>query len=1785
MMNSSDTHSSSQRSSSIGSGGSGVANGNAQKNANNHNHNHNHNRNRNHNRNDMDGNMASSSVEEAGAMVGASITKLTLLGMNMNMNMNTRMNGSSGGSSSTALHSSGHGHGGHGGTSSNNGIGGIGGIGGSSGASCGNDKAPIASSELFFRLDDLRRWLERWDRTNLQMALEQEQREQQEQQDKKDPSSSSSSSYSRHEHNRNQRDHDQQPLYHAAAPSLVAVLNKLLSLSNPSSAHASAASSSSSSSSYSSTSTTCTPMLSHAIRISWAKSMVHCYRLGLGYQGDVVQQGAQSPRTKAAAAGGAMNVRHLVKQLLDVVALNPRSAKAFGGTRYAALELLKLLLQDPFLSPQIFLGGGGGGGGFGASSSSSSSSSSSVVTYSPHELILILYKYVKQATHDVTCRKLLVEVASGVLTTARWNRQHQLQMQQVQALKYGQDIPRKQSTFLVLGALEEKTIVDSLKLLRRVSEDSYPEVRYQGAVLAGILAPVVTLLPKPTSSSGGGSGPPGIPAPSNHNNDSSSAGSSSSNKLEISPMVHLDELLSLCLRNGIADEYPWVQKAYCAASARCTCSAMDAVQLFGMHLPNGRGGVVLPHVGNNHASGGGGTATSSAGGADNDVGDDPSTGVGGGSASSGGIGIGTGIGIGIGLTPTKTKIMARWKSMTESRLKAHAPLLSFCGTLQSTLDFFVTQFLKAGGEYVPNIPDGGDVAAGRALRVGYSQCFLEVLRLYHRVKCSSGSSGNISGMTSSSTFTTSDMLTSLFAMVGPGLQLQLLNQNSKNAHSNSANSNASASSPSDAAIARLLTSRILRRGLGELATEQSQQSLCKDLSEMCLNGASPLDALQAAKQLSIAALTSGVDADTNSSMEAGKPNEHQLQVGLVELSHLLTAMGEAAPSVLDSHVLPALERCIGHAEAGVRLEAASVFGALARSVPGFLHIHLMRSLQKCRHDMESLIALVADAEEASNASKAAKQLLQQGGGATAAAAHSNHATTSSPTNRRRGFGRGARGPKEKTQDPELVRRQAISSASFLYHQYSLHGNALVTSMLIHEVVQQTKQMQTQKQQQGSDDNDNDNPRHLPLKVIFEVVDLAESLVWCQFNEPLARINAGAACTCVRAGYSLLSATLSIGPSTNTMTSTMSTAVMNTTTATATTTTSASSTTGAATTGEKAQKVMPQEGDTNDNNGGSNNNKHAEEEEFGFGEDDDDDGFGEFGGFEEAEPEEKQEQQQQKQPNPQEDEDDDEFGGFDDGGGGGEEEKESQTATTTSTSIEAKSPTHDTTADDADEFEDDGFGEFGGFEGADADIAGADAGADAGTDDDSHGNNEVLFGDKETSEDDIHSKPSEQHVQVQEQQPEQQSQSLTLLQRSFLMWAATSESIERGTKYFSPPHDLICLEAMMASLLSFLRFGSPLLLSVPQALNSTLRMLEQLLPLVATPQGRLGLTPKNGPALARLESVRASFMETFSWLPPGSYPMVADTLFQLSAQHIQQASASGILSSGTTTGGGGGNSASDNNNTTAHAASNGAYTSSVTCTSLLSSLIPREDLILDARSYCRSSNQVAEVDGSRDMEELLVALTVDPAAANEREAVLHCLPWRNSRMNSDDSDGDNDGDHDHYHDLGNNHNNNGHGNRKSSLSVITDTTHNNNNNNNNNNNTAADDDHHRRNARILDSSILGFVDFDDTRFAPPSVLHLVSNWRKPAYSASHSKTRLLDAALQSFAATFGLQSGREQDTAIALLRQCLPITLIEAHTGASTTSAFSVKEALMSDQERRLKVRCIICACSVHVVHM
>ncbi|MGH7973941.1 MAG: hypothetical protein ACREBR_00345 [bacterium] len=51
-------------------------------------------------------------------------------------------------------------------------------------------------------------------------------------------------------------------------------------------------------------------------------------------------------------------------------------------------------------------------------------------------------------------------------------------------------------------------------------------------------------------------------------------------------------------------------------------------------------------------------------------------------------------------------------------------------------------------------------------------------------------------------------------------------------------------------------------------------------------------------------------------------------------------------------------------------------------------------------------------------------------------------------------------------------------------------------------------------------------------------------------------------------------------------------------------------------------------------------------------------------------------------------------------------------------------------------------------------------------------------------------------------------------------------------------------------------------------------------------GSLGGKPGTPAASVRLENVKASFLEAFSWMPPGSYPLAADQLFCFAMKHIE-----------------------------------------------------------------------------------------------------------------------------------------------------------------------------------------------------------------------------------------------------------------------------------------------------------
>lgn len=272
---------------------------------------------------------------------------------------------------------------------------------------------------------------------------------------------------------------------------------------------------------------------------------------------------------------------------------------------------------------------------------------------------------------------------------------------------------------------------------------------------------------------------------------------------------------------------------------------------------------------------------------------------------------------------------------------------------------------------------------------------------------------------------------------------------------------------------------------------------------------------------------------------------------------------------------------------------------------------------------------------------------------------------------------------------------------------------------------------------------------------------------------------------------------------------------------------------------------------------------------------------------------------------------------------------------------------------------------------------------------------------------------------------------------FGLWQKVSK-IDHQNKCFSANHEMMCIEALLSSIVTFLKYCSELLLSIPDALSRTSLILEELLPAFFS-KGRFGSIPANPIAAARLESAKASILEAFAWLPPGSYPMIADSVFGFSAFHIQS-----------------------------------AIQNDVAC-SLLPSLLSREDLILDAVSFSRAC-RFGETGGLKDLEVDIVALTSDPAHHGDRESAY--LGKRKSHYDSATSES------------------------------------------------------------FLGSEVLGIIARDEKEKAL-TVLHEVGTWRKPVDPSYSTKVRLVDAAVQAYASTFGLKSGKEQQNAMDILQSLLP----------------------------------------------
>ncbi|MGH7974666.1 MAG: hypothetical protein ACREBR_04005, partial [bacterium] len=119
-------------------------------------------------------------------------------------------------------------------------------------------------------------------------------------------------------------------------------------------------------------------------------------------------------------------------------------------------------------------------------------------------------------------------------------------------------------------------------------------------------------------------------------------------------------------------------------------------------------------------------------------------------------------------------------------------------------------------------------------------------------------------------------------------------------------------SSEDATLARHATSHVIRNAKGQQASEQSQQLIIRDFAELCqICSPSPSSSSE------------GIDPDPKIPAMSDKScvSKNQVQVVLIEVSHLVTALGEASSTTLEYLVGP-LSGCVRHSSPGVRLEAA-----------------------------------------------------------------------------------------------------------------------------------------------------------------------------------------------------------------------------------------------------------------------------------------------------------------------------------------------------------------------------------------------------------------------------------------------------------------------------------------------------------------------------------------------------------------------------------------------------------------------------------------------------------------------------------------------------------------------------------------------------------------------------------------------------------------------------------------------------------------------------------------------
>ena len=380
-----------------------------------------------------------------------------------------------------------------------------------------------------------------------------------------------------------------------------------------------------------------------------------------------------------------------------------------------------------------------------------------------------------------------------------------------------------------------------------------------------------------------------------------------------------------------------------------------------------------------------------------------------------------------------------------------------CSTLPKAIKYLVGVFIKVGGELAAPRAGGYFSTGGRAVRIGFARSIIHLLRLQLETH-SIGEGRSLSYKES---------ILIILAMVGNEMETQLnpVDRSAPNIQYLDATTvvtskiNASSGSsvyPSsqtgrnlfgqgpkvshaDGCVARLLTNRVLRDGFAEHMTEITQLKFLHELVDLCVNKQNALKG-------------------------------NQLQVILIEISHLFVTLGEGTASSLE-HLVPGLLKCLRHPDHGVRYEAATACAAITSVFPAEGRKIIRDCVNRIQFEHAELMNVISSGDHLSSTAEA-----------------------STPRFR---FGRNT--PSKQTKQVDKT----------LKHQFAIHGMSLMIAIVIRDLP--------------------DLPGGLPTDILDTVMSICEVLTSTLTNEIVKEGSPSSACTCVRAGFHLVSGALTTGP--------------------------------------------------------------------------------------------------------------------------------------------------------------------------------------------------------------------------------------------------------------------------------------------------------------------------------------------------------------------------------------------------------------------------------------------------------------------------------------------------------------------------------------------------------------------------------------------------------------------------------------------------------------------------------